>query len=45
MKKILILLVMVVVLMILLFFINYGGEFGGLDGEVESQIQVVVLDY
>jgi cobalt/nickel transport protein len=36
---------MVVALMILPFFINHGGEFGGSDGEAESQIQVVAPDY
>ena len=41
MKKTLILLAMVAALMILPFFINHGGEFGGSDGEAESQIQVV----
>lgn len=45
MKKPLILLAMVVTLMILPFFINHGGEFGGSDGEAESQIQVVAPDY
>jgi cobalt/nickel transport protein len=45
MKKTLILLAMVVALMILPFFINHGGEFGGSDGEAESQIQVVAPDY
>ncbi len=39
MKKTLILLAMVAALMILPFFINHGGEFGGSDGEAESQIQ------
>lgn len=38
MKKTLILLAMVAALMILPFFINHGGEFGGSDGEAESQI-------
>lgn len=45
MKKTLILLAMVAALMILPFFINHGGEFGGSDGEAESQIQVVAPDY
>ena len=36
---------MVAALMILPFFINHGGEFGGSDGEAESQIQVVAPDY
>ena len=45
MKKPLILLAMVAALMILPFFINHGGEFGGSDGEAESQIQVVAPDY
>ncbi len=39
MKKTLILLAMVAALMILPFFINHGGEFGGSDGEAESQIR------
>lgn len=45
MKKTLILLAMVAALMILPFFINHGGEFGGSDGEAESQIRVVAPDY
>jgi cobalt/nickel transport protein len=45
MKKTLILLAMVVALVILPFFINHGGEFGGSDGEAESQIQVVAPHY
>ena len=45
MKKTLILLAMVAALMILPFFINHGGEFGGSDGEAESQIQVGAPDY
>lgn len=36
---------MVAALMILPFFINHGGEFGGSDGEAESQIRVVAPDY
>ena len=39
MKKTLILLAMVVALVILPFFVDHGGEFGGSDGEAESQIQ------
>ena len=45
MKKTLILLAMVVALTILPFFINHGGEYGGSDGEAESQIQVIAPDY
>ena len=43
MKKTLILLAMVVALVILPFFVDHGGEFGGSDGEAESQIQVVAM--
>lgn len=39
MKKTLILLAMVIGLVVLPFFINHGGEYGGSDGEAESQIQ------
>jgi len=45
MKKTLILLAMVIALVILPFFINHGGEYGGSDGEAESQIQVVAPHY
>ena len=45
MKKTLILLAMVVALVILPFFVDHGGEFGGSDGEAESQIQVVAPHY
>lgn len=41
MKKTLMLLAMVVALVILPFFINHGGEYGGSDGEAESQIQAI----
>lgn len=41
MKKTLIILGMVVALVILPFFINHGGEYGGSDGEAESQIQAI----
>ena len=45
MKKTLILFAMVVALVILPFFVDHGGEFGGSDGEAESQIQVVAPHY
>lgn len=45
MKKTLTLLVMVIALMIMPFFINNGGEFGGSDGEAESQIQAIDPHY
>ncbi len=45
MKKTLMLLAMVVALVILPFFINHGGEYGGSDGEAESQIQAIAPQY
>lgn len=45
MKKTLIILGMVVALVILPFFINHGGEYGGSDGEAESQIQAIAPHY
>lgn len=45
MKKTLILLAMVIGLVVLPFFINHGGEYGGSDGEAESQIQAIAPHY
>lgn len=45
MKKTLMLLAMVAALVILPFFINHGGEYGGSDGEAESQIQAIAPHY
>lgn len=45
MKKTLILLAVVIFLVVLPFFVSPGGEYGGADGEAESQILVVAPDY
>lgn len=45
MKKTIILLGMVIALVILPFFIDHNGEYGGSDGEAESQIQIIAPNY
>ncbi|AYN29219.1 energy-coupling factor ABC transporter substrate-binding protein [Buttiauxella sp. 3AFRM03] len=45
MKKTIVLLAMVIALVILPFFIDHNAEYGGSDGEAESQIQIIAPDY